>query len=100
MCFDGESYTLAMSCHTILSQKIWSFAPNLILELILFQAIPRHDVKPIAKALIERVGGIALPPAPGAPNLQNQKSPAVRCEPPNAEEDLHVGDTQRAATAR
>jgi hypothetical protein len=37
MCFDGESYTLDMSCHTILSQKIWGFAPNLILELILFQ---------------------------------------------------------------
>lgn len=30
-----------------------------LLELILFQAIPRRDVKPIAKALIERFGGFA-----------------------------------------
>ena len=30
-----------------------------LLELILFQAIPRRDVKPIAKALIDRFGGFA-----------------------------------------
>ena len=30
-----------------------------LLELILFQAIPRRDVKPLAKALIERFGGFA-----------------------------------------
>src|SRR5690348_2247284 len=30
-----------------------------LLELILFQAIPRRDVKPIAKTLIDRFGGFA-----------------------------------------
>ncbi len=30
-----------------------------LLELVLFQAIPRGDVKPVAKALLERFGGFA-----------------------------------------
>jgi len=30
-----------------------------LLELILFAAIPRRDVKPLAKMLIERLGGFA-----------------------------------------
>lgn len=36
-----------------------------LLELVLFRAIPRRDVKPVAKRLIERFGGVAA--AIGAP---------------------------------
>ncbi len=42
-----------------------SLADYELLELVLFMAIPRRDVKPLAKKVIERFGGIA--PALAAP---------------------------------
>ncbi len=33
-----------------------------LLELLLFHAIPRRDVKPLAKALLARFGGFAVSP--------------------------------------
>jgi DNA repair protein RadC len=41
-----------------------------MLELVLFRAIPRRDVKPLAKALIARFGSFAEVIAAPAPRLQ------------------------------
>jgi DNA repair protein RadC len=58
-----------------------------LLELILFRAMPRRDVKPLAKALIARFGSFAeagcddllkvLPTSPKIPKIQ------IRQMPPN-----------------
>ena len=40
-----------------------------LLEVILFAGNPRGDVKPLAKAMIERFGGFAEPSAPNPTSL-------------------------------
>ncbi len=49
-----------------------------LLELLLFQALPRRDTKPLAKALIKRFGSFAE---------------AISAEPPALKEVPNVGDT-------